>query len=892
MKLHQFTLFLTLLLWPHGAMAQEHRFISSADTPVCTANQQSEWEKVVGERLGVRGIDPDGHRIASFPALRRLAGKNWYPMEIEKQTLCGELHHFNFYNPWSSGDEADWNNFFVPSAPYRYLIDDALPLRVIRVLGTEVSDVWHDCPVPGQPSVNNCMEAEITPDDHFYRNNWFNWTGNSPYERSGSTPGKQMCTYGPWVVEEAHGNRPEIHPSELYWWREGEGNKSIVMMALQDDSNRFDFPSHFAVPEQRPTWWQPWAASPRSAQFDVAFEFDAADSPLQTFSIVSLASRNISTADVGSVSEDFDDESSHSLFYDGRNVLRVEEMRDRDLGVKLLDLCRVPDSQKVRGYIGLATRFGRNSDDGEGYHVFNVNQRSIDDITRRAEVRVVSASRKRGAGGNIAFTLQGEGTGAGSTVRIPPQGFVTLDLFETTPVDGLSVLLNVQPGEVDNAVLRAHLENGEVLGTVGIRLANDGTLTEGQRTVSLTRTITEGPANEPVVRVLDQIEFVYDVSIREVSSPDPGVTIASRIVAARFDEESLRRVVAGGNTSLVADYRIGPPEGRPSSASSAFVTAGRFRQGGTATQVAVRNEPASRSSIVTGIPALSGGLLEVALESGETVQVQAPEVALAPEIMSKALATRMATAPVIRRTLDWLGANSVAADNMTMNVIPSWEIALVPGYAPIRAGFSAPGDDDPVSEALNDALREVSGSRLRELFGSETPMEVEWTFRASNLLTGQAVPVRTGGGATVNAVTAAIRSDGGLPNGTVIVTFPSNVDSQVFELVATATVKDTFGNISRSEHRLASHALANRDALSLIASVMKVGAAIAGLEFETVDALSSLDGPGGSPPPVRNISARQARTFRLVAMKAANDGSVTLQELRDVGSAAQSLLRR
>ena len=143
---------------------------------MCEAIEVRQWNHVRDFSQGVAGRDLLGERIGSYPAKRRLVGRNWYPLDVYKQTLCGELHHFNFYNPWSSGDEADWNNFFIPASPYSYLIQDAEPLRPSGPLAGDAgkrNDAWHDCLVPGQPSLNNCLEAELTPDEHFYENPWF-----------------------------------------------------------------------------------------------------------------------------------------------------------------------------------------------------------------------------------------------------------------------------------------------------------------------------------------------------------------------------------------------------------------------------------------------------------------------------------------------------------------------------------------------------------------------------------------------------------------------------------------------------------------------------------------------------------------------------------------------
>ena len=44
--------------------------LTTATTPVCTAEDLTEWSRVVNQSQGVRGLDPVGFFIADFPAER------------------------------------------------------------------------------------------------------------------------------------------------------------------------------------------------------------------------------------------------------------------------------------------------------------------------------------------------------------------------------------------------------------------------------------------------------------------------------------------------------------------------------------------------------------------------------------------------------------------------------------------------------------------------------------------------------------------------------------------------------------------------------------------------------------------------------------------------------
>ena len=340
-----------------GASAQADNFVlTEATCPVCSEDQLASWRDVTDNTMGVAGNDPVGHQIGSYAAKRTGLGQNWYPADVFKHTLCGRFHHFNFYDGW--GDEADWNNFFLPSPRFAFLRDDILAFA-------DPDDV-HKC--DGIP----CMEAEITPDEHFYNNPWFpKDAGDSPLE------GSAMCTYGPWVWEEAHGNRPEIHTSELYWWKEPwprswGGGDVVWMMLVQDDSNRFDRAGDYGGPSNKPSWWSPWSANPRTGEFKIAFAGRPRPLPFFALNITinEAFSRNVVTAEDVNARQDSDDGTEHALEYNGNIVVNVREMQPQndDIGVQFVDICRRSNGS-LQGYVALKSKIGRGDRGQEGYHV-------------------------------------------------------------------------------------------------------------------------------------------------------------------------------------------------------------------------------------------------------------------------------------------------------------------------------------------------------------------------------------------------------------------------------------------------------------------------------------------------------------------------------------------
>lgn len=345
--------------------------LTTATTPVCTADADNEWNRVVNQTQGVRGHDPAGHFIADFPAEKFgiFNINNWQPLSGFKETMCGQLHHFNVFD--GSGAEMDWNNFVIPSPAFQFVITDALPFK--GGSGTFcVDDDWQSC--VGQ---DDCLEAEITPDETFYENPWFpKSTGASVLE------GREVCMYGPWIRECVHGHRPEIHTAELTWWKEKFGSGSLHwLMALQDDSNRFDDSNEFDIEGSTPPGWRPWGSAPMTSRFDLAFEVNPGG-PVLEFQIGEGFARNVVTSLDAEASRDADDSTGHAIEFNGTVVLRANEIQpnDNDLGVTFTDVCRRSDG-KLRGFVTLVTKFGVDNEGKEGYHILFAHAKEVGQVT-------------------------------------------------------------------------------------------------------------------------------------------------------------------------------------------------------------------------------------------------------------------------------------------------------------------------------------------------------------------------------------------------------------------------------------------------------------------------------------------------------------------------------
>jgi hypothetical protein len=302
------------------------------------------WNSVERDRLGVRAQDPDGHNIGPNIAKRGALGLNWYPVDRFKQTLVGTLEGYQFFD--GTGDEADWNLFINPSPAFRFIRDDVLPNAD-----------------PGELHRSNTgealVEAEITPDEALFSNPFFPRVGASPLV------GRTIGVYGPWVQEEAHGFRPEIHPCELLWWRDVNGSganqvRTYHLLVVQDDSNRFDRSENFSGKIARP-----WSAFPRRADFWIAVRVPVGGR--RQLVIEQLFVRNVQLA----TGEDAPVRLTHMVSGASVEVER-RQFPPRHVRVRFESFTATADGQEVLGFVRLTSVVGSGDRGQEGFLVLKV----------------------------------------------------------------------------------------------------------------------------------------------------------------------------------------------------------------------------------------------------------------------------------------------------------------------------------------------------------------------------------------------------------------------------------------------------------------------------------------------------------------------------------------
>lgn len=317
------------------------------------------WAEVDGTQLGVDVVDTANHKIGPNIAKRDWEGLNWYPIDRFQHVLVGDVDRYGFYD--GSGAEADWNIYIKPSPDFAFILDDALP--------NADPDQVHQC----ERTSGYCMEAEVTPDQNFYDNPFFPKNDPSPMV------GHAIGVYGPWVAEEAHGWRPEIHPAQALWWRDPAPNSTATanlreyhLMVVQDDSNRFDRTDDYSGNIVRP-----WSKPPIDMEFRVAVHVPAGKALRLT--ITELFGRNV-RAVADSTRDASLDLNSHGNAF-GQTQLQVHKASDPRHVLtsfeSFTEKLRLNRSQGFRGYVTVRCSVGEDDRGGEGYIALLVREEIV-----------------------------------------------------------------------------------------------------------------------------------------------------------------------------------------------------------------------------------------------------------------------------------------------------------------------------------------------------------------------------------------------------------------------------------------------------------------------------------------------------------------------------------
>jgi hypothetical protein len=358
---------------PRETEAAAPRATGRAATAIgtCDARQIGEWQFVAREQMRVQARGRSGNDWVGLTAATD-GFHDWAPFDDFKTTICGALGIFGTFEPNREKEflrflpeipEHDWNVILIPTA--RSIFDERFRLaRRLMERGHEGDLV--SC--GGTP----CFEAEITPQGRLLKANaaggWL----------TACRRGQTLCTFGPWIGDGGHGYRPEIHPAERIWWRDGE---RLKLLAVQDASQRFRDHRQFQWADTRePSRWHPWAAPSMQGEFRVAFEAAAgAPAPVE-FVVEQMLDANVRGVTPPVPAADM----QYAFTHEGNDVGRVRvrlglgatserlELALSTLDIGPDDVCLRPDGRTLQGYLRLHDVIGYRHEEGEGFNTFEV----------------------------------------------------------------------------------------------------------------------------------------------------------------------------------------------------------------------------------------------------------------------------------------------------------------------------------------------------------------------------------------------------------------------------------------------------------------------------------------------------------------------------------------
>ena len=347
------------------ATAPVDTFTPSDELPACSADFTRDFQNVLDtSRIDVRNLH---HAIYTEPAKKA----PWQPVTGSRETLCGRLTRYKVETEHT--DEYDWNLLTRPASAYTDMMD-AAEARV------QDRDDWPKCGTPE----DYCVEVEVTPDPVLRTNIWF------PPKGSGLQSlllNREICVYGPWVLDHGNNSQPEIHPSEVIWWENAPGN--VELLIVQDASSRFDQNHDYDTAPTTNTDWEPWVQFPMMEEVRIPFEYDRSAVKHTVIDIVQGLNKSAVTLLYPELA-DSDNGTNHKLRLGRSTVVNSatqrpilvevnETGRSGDyLGVQFSDACVATDG-KILGYVRVLTAIGHPDAKTTGFQKLQFKQQTVAD---------------------------------------------------------------------------------------------------------------------------------------------------------------------------------------------------------------------------------------------------------------------------------------------------------------------------------------------------------------------------------------------------------------------------------------------------------------------------------------------------------------------------------
>ncbi|MEO7923242.1 MAG: hypothetical protein ABIR30_06145 [Chitinophagaceae bacterium] len=328
------------------------------------------WNRAISQH-DVIGSDFRGKQEIGNAAAERYNHSTdlWFPIEVYKRTIGGELIEFNILD-YPLEIDTDHNLHIVPTEDYLADFKRSIDIAIRRMDGNDPlvdSDVDFgiDCSYDDFKNYKvKEMEFEIDLHKSTAKNYFAKDKPESPRVKSPGRKGDIVYAYGPWISDALHCFKPEIHPAEQIWWRNKINNQeSFYHLILScDQSDRFDDKDDFDETEIiGPNRYlkKIWAPRPLEGIFAILFVIDPAKEK---------AELTLAKIGVQAITSQFNDGKINYLVYKNDTVAVVKEPAGPDmLKVNFEKIHAGLDGKSLYGYITIQAQVGNGGTPEGGY---------------------------------------------------------------------------------------------------------------------------------------------------------------------------------------------------------------------------------------------------------------------------------------------------------------------------------------------------------------------------------------------------------------------------------------------------------------------------------------------------------------------------------------------
>jgi hypothetical protein len=279
----------------------------------------------------------------------------------------------------------------------------------------------------------------------------------------------------------------------------------------------------------------------------------------------------------------------------------------------------------------------------------------------------------------------------------------------------------------------------------------------------------------------------------------------------------------------------------------------------------------AKEILVKGVP-LTEGQIIVTSASGRKLVLPSRSIGLAPDVKETIVRTApdADAAKYLAASVGGVAGRGVSSEQRLAR-FAEVSVKLEPQYAAYNGEESISDSDSAFVDELNQRLAKGG------LSSPANPITVAWTFEATNLATGQPVPVYTDNRTAADGVQVQLPAASSITE-PLKIKFPPAAAAGITELRATATITDQQGQQSTFTHRVWSHGFASTiNTLEDYASLVQSLTGLRDASVLLIPRPRITPGDIMLPP---DDKTRRAYILNTYLRKSLRDKQITIEELR------------